>query len=163
MATAGHNLSDFNPEELPKATGMRIACVVSEWNSEITNALYQGARDILMACGAAGHDVTQVKVPGAVEITYTAKKLCESKKYDAIIAIGNVIQGETKHFDFVCQSVTHGVTELNLQFDTPVIFCVLTDNTIEQSRARAGGIHGNKGTEAGVAALKMAGLRKILG
>ena len=85
MATAGHNLSDFNPEELPKATGMRIACVVSEWNSEITNALYQGARDILMACGAAGHYVTQLKVPGAVEITYAAKKLCESGKYDAII------------------------------------------------------------------------------
>ncbi len=163
MATAGNNLSQFNPEELPSATGMRFACVVSEWNNEITSALYEGAKNTLLACGAAGHDVTQVKVPGAVELTYAAKRLCQSEKFDAIIAIGNVIQGETKHFDFVCNSVTQGITELNLRFDTPVIFCVLTDNNIEQSRARSGGVHGNKGIEAAVAALKMAGLRKIIG
>lgn len=163
MATAGHNLSDFNPEELPSATGMRFACVVSEWNDEITSALYDGAKEALIACGAAGHDITQIKVPGAVELTYAAKRLCQSERYDAIIIIGTVIQGETRHFDFVCQSVTQGFTELNLRYDTPVIFCVLTDNNIEQSRARAGGVHGNKGVEAAVAALKMAGLRKIIG
>lgn len=163
MATAGHNLSQINPEELPSALGMRFACVVAEWNSEITYALYEGAKQALLACGAAGPDIRQVKVPGAVELTYAAKRLCQSEKYDAVIVIGNVIQGETKHFDFVCQSVTQGVTELNLRYDTPVIFCVLTDNTIEQSRARSGGIHGNKGVEAAVAALKMAGLRKVIG
>lgn len=163
MATAGTNLSEFNPEDLPNANGMRFACVVSEWNDEITSALYEGAKSTLMACGAAGHDITHVKVPGAVEITFAAKRLCASEKYDAIIAIGNVIQGETRHFDFVCNSVTQGITELNLRYNTPVIFCVLTDNNIEQSRARSGGIHGNKGTEAAVAALKMAGLRKLIG
>lgn len=163
MATAGNNLSLYDPEKLPTATGMRFACVVSEWNSEICNALYNGAQEVFQACGAARHDVVHIPVPGAVELTFAAKKLCESKKYDAVIVIGTVIQGETKHFDYVCQSVTHGVTELNLKYNTPVIFCVLTDNTIEQSRARSGGEHGNKGIEAAVAALKMAGLKKILG
>lgn len=163
MATAGNNLSLYDPEKLPKATGMRFACVVSEWNSEITNGLFNGAKEVFKACGAASHDVVHIPVPGAVELTFAAKKLCQSKKYDAVIVIGTVIQGETKHFDYVCQSVTHGVTELNLQYDTPVIFCVLTDNNIEQSRARSGGEHGNKGIEAAVAALKMAGLKKIIG
>lgn len=162
MATAGNNLSKINPDKLPSATGMRFACVVSEWNEEITSALYKGASEALMTCGAARHDVIHIPVPGTVEITFAAKRLCESENYDAIIAIGNVIQGETKHFDYVCQSITHGITELNLHHQTPVIFCVLTDNNIEQSRARSGGIHGNKGVEAAVAALKMAGLKKII-
>jgi len=162
VATAGNNLSDFNPEDLPRATNMRFACVVSEWNHDVTNALYLGARDTLAACGAMKQDIRHIPVPGAVELSYACKKLCESKQYDAIIAIGNVIQGETKHFDFVCNSVTQGITELNLRFDTPVIFCVLTDNNKQQSLDRAGGKHGNKGIEAGVAALKMAGLRKTI-
>lgn len=162
MATAGHNLSAINPELLPNGEGMKIACVVAEWNAEITDALYQGAKEALLACGVLPNDVHHYAVPGTVEITYAAKKLCEGGQYNAIIAIGNVIQGETKHFDFVCQSVTQGVTQLNLDYDTPVIFCVLTDNTIEQSRARSGGEHGNKGVEAGAAAIQMAGLRNLL-
>jgi 6,7-dimethyl-8-ribityllumazine synthase len=96
--------------------------------------------------------------PGAVELTYGAKCLHENEEPDAVIVVGCVIQGETKHFDYVCQSVTYGITELNLSYDAPTIFCVLTDNTIEQSRARSGGIHGNKGVEAAVAALKMMAL-----
>ena len=162
MATAGNNLSQYDPEALPKATNMRFACVVSEWNHDVTDALYLGAKEALEACGAAKMDIRHISVPGAVELTYACKKLCESDEYDAIIAIGNVIQGETKHFDFVCNSVTQGVTELNLRFDTPVIFCVLTDNNKQQSLDRAGGKHGNKGIEAAVAALKMAGLRKTV-
>jgi 6,7-dimethyl-8-ribityllumazine synthase len=163
MATTGQNLSHFNPQELPSAAQMRLACVVSEWNNEITSALFKGAQEVFLACGAAKHNVFHVPVPGAVELTFAASQLCKSKRYDAVIVIGTVIQGETKHFDYVCESVTHGITELNLRYDTPVIFCVLTDNNIEQSRARSGGIHGNKGVEAAVAALKMAGLKKVLG
>ncbi len=163
MATEGTNLSHYDPESLPKAGGMRFACVVSEWNSEITSALYKGALEVLINCGAARHDVVHIPVPGAFELTFAAKRLCQSRKYDAVIAIATVIQGETKHFDYVCQSVTEGITQLNLTYDTPVIFCVLTDNNIEQSRARSGGQHGNKGIEAAVAALKMAGLKKVLG
>ncbi len=162
MATAGHDLSAIDPSKLPEGQGMKIACVVAEWNHEITDALYQGAKQALLSCGVLPNDIHHYAVPGTVEITYAAKKLCEGNKYDAIIAIGNVIQGETKHFDFVCDSVTKGVTELNLRFDTPVIFCVLTDNNIEQSRARSGGEHGNKGVEAAAAALHMAGLRHLL-
>lgn len=162
MATAGHNLSAINPDLLPSGQGMKIACVVAEWNSEITHALYEGAKEALQACGVLPNDIHHFTVPGTVEITYAAKKLCQGEHYNAIIAIGNVIQGQTRHFDFVCDSVTQGVTQLNLDYDTPVIFCVLTDNTIEQSRARSGGEHGNKGVEAAAAAIQMAGLRNLL-
>ncbi len=162
MATAGHDLSAIDPQNLPDGREMKIACVVAEWNAEITSALFEGAKAALQSCGVLPLNIHHYGVPGTVEITYAAKKLCEGKQYDAVIAIGNVIQGETRHFDFVCDSVTQGITELNLRFDTPVIFCVLTDNTIEQSRARAGGKHGNKGAEAAAAALRMAGLRKLL-
>ncbi|MGK0406372.1 MAG: 6,7-dimethyl-8-ribityllumazine synthase [Roseivirga sp.] len=162
MATTGNNLSQIDPGKLPRATDMRFACVVSEWNHDITNALYLGAKEALQACGAAKHDIHHIPVPGAVELSFACKKLCEGDRYDAIIAIGNVIQGETKHFDFVCQSVTHGITELNIRYNTPVIFCVLTDNNKQQSIDRSGGIHGNKGVEAAVAALKMAGLCKTV-
>lgn len=162
MATAGHDLSAIDPSQLPDGAEMKIACVVAEWNREITDALYEGAKEALLACNVLPLNIHHYGVPGTVEITYAAKKLCESERYDAVIAIGNVIQGETKHFDFVCDSVTQGITELNLRFDTPVIFCVLTDNNIEQSRARAGGKHGNKGVEAAGAAVRMAGLRRLL-
>lgn len=159
MATAGKNLSLFDPKDFPKAASYRIGLVQSEWNREITDALYQGAVDTLRACAVKERNIHHLVVPGAVELTYACKSLCDRGDLDAVIAIGVVIQGETKHFDFVCQSVTHGITELNLQYATPVIFCVLTDNNIEQSRARAGGIHGNKGVEAAVAALRMAAIK----
>ena len=161
MATASVNLSDFDATELPDASEMEFGLVVAEWNAEITDALAQGAISTLKACGAKGMKIKRFSVPGTMELTYGAKLLCQKEKFDAVIVIGTVIQGETRHFDFVCQSVTHGVTELNLQYDTPVIYCVLTDNNIEQSKARSGGKHGNKGIECAVAALKMAGLRKV--
>ncbi|MGB1185160.1 MAG: 6,7-dimethyl-8-ribityllumazine synthase, partial [Schleiferiaceae bacterium] len=108
--------------------------------------------------GVSADGIVEWDVPGAVELTFAARQLHEQEEPDAIIVIGCVIQGETKHFDYVCQSVTYGITELNLSYDAPTIFCVLTDNTVEQSRDRSGGKHGNKGVEAAVAALKMMSL-----
>lgn len=158
MATIHKNLSQYNHNTMPDASKMRIGIVVSEWNTEITEGLKNGAVELLSA-----HDVAAIEtvyVPGSFELIYGAKKLAQTQQYDAVIAIGCVIQGETRHFDFVCEAVSQGIKDLNVLGDVPVIFCVLTDNHIEQSRARSGGIHGNKGTEAAVTAIKMAALRK---
>ncbi len=162
MATAAVNLSDFNKEELPDTSGMRFGIVVAEWNSEITEALYQGAFETLKQTGTPEDQITRINVPGTFELVFGGKLLCERDIFDAVIVIGTVIQGETRHFDFVCEGVTQGVKDLNIRYDTPVIFCVLTDNNIEQSRARAGGKHGNKGVECAVAAVKMAALRRVM-
>ena len=159
MATANKNLSDYDMSTLPKATDFKIGIVVSEWNKKITQALFKGASDTLLSCGVKESNIFVEYVPGSFELVYAAKK-AQSKDFDAIIAIGCIIQGETKHFDFVCQAVTHGVMDLNVMYDTPVIFCVLTDDTLQQSIDRSGGKHGNKGIEAAVAALKMATLSK---
>ncbi len=160
MATAGTNLSSFDKASLPDSSGMRFGLVVSEWNTEITGNLYQGAFQTLTDNGTPAAQITKIEVPGTFELVYGAKKLCEQNAFDAIIAIGCVIQGETRHFDFVCQGVTQGIQYLNVKYDTPVIFCVLTDKNIEQSRARSGGKHGNKGVECAVAAIKMGALKK---
>ncbi len=162
MATAGTNLSDYDQEKLPDASGMHFGLVVSEWNHEITEALFEGAKATLLENGTPEDYITRVNVPGTFELPFGAKLLCHKDIFDAVIVIGCVIQGETRHFDFVCQGVTQGVAQLNHDYDTPVIFCVLTDNNIEQSRARAGGEHGNKGIECAVAAIKMAALRLSL-
>ena len=163
MATASVNLSEYDLNALPDATGMRFGIVVAEWNAEITSSLAQGAVDTFRSVQVPEENILRYEVPGSFELVYGAKKLCEQSKFDAVIVVGCVIQGETRHFDFVCHGVTQGVQDLNLHYDTPVIFCVLTDNNIEQSRARAGGIHGNKGVEAAVSAIKMAALRKEFG
>lgn len=161
MATKGTNLSFYDKSKLPKAKGFKIGIVVSEWNAEITENLFQGAFDALTDVGVIKDNIVRWNVPGSFELIYGCKKIQESfEMLDAIIAVGNVIQGETKHFDFVCQGVTNGIANLNLNTDIPTIFCVLTDNTIEQSRDRSGGKHGNKGAEAAIAAIKMAQLRK---
>lgn len=162
MATSGRNLSEFSSEKLPDTSGMRFGLVVSEWNSEITEALYDGARETLMQTGTPEENITRINVPGSFELVFGAKLLCEKEIYDALIVIGNVIRGETRHFDFVCEGVTQGIKDLNVKYNTPVIFCVLTDNTIEQSRARSGGKHGNKGVECAVAAIKIAALRRTM-
>jgi 6,7-dimethyl-8-ribityllumazine synthase len=162
VATSGINLSDFNKEELPDTAGMRFGLVVSEWNNEITESLYQGAFHTLLDSGTPEDQITRINVPGTFELPFGAKLLSQKDIFDAVIVIGCVIQGETKHFDFVCEGVTQGISQLNLDYDTPVIFCVLTDNTIEQSRARSGGKHGNKGIECAVSAIKMAALSRML-
>jgi 6,7-dimethyl-8-ribityllumazine synthase len=159
MATANHNLSNYDKNTIPSAKDFRFGIVVSEWNDKVTNGLLKGAIDALVDCGAREDNIIKWDVPGSFELIYGSKKMIE-QNVDVVIAIGCVIQGETKHFDFVCEGVTHGIKELNLTSDTPVIFCVLTDNTMQQSIDRSGGKHGNKGTEAAIAAIKMADLRK---
>ena len=159
MATAHTNLSAFNPEEVPSGKGLRITVVVAEWNQQITENLFQGAEEALLACGVSKDNILRTNVPGSFELVFGAKKALE-KGADAVIVIGSVIQGETKHFDFVCQGVTQGIVQLNLSANAPVIFCVLTDNTLQQAIDRSGGQHGNKGVEAAVTALKMVALAK---
>lgn len=158
MATANKNLSVYDKTDLPDAKDLRFGIVVSEWNEEITEGLYSGALEALLDCGAQKSNIIRWNVPGSFELTFGCKKLASDKQVDAIIAIGSVIQGETKHFDFVCSATAQGIKDLNVQLDVPVIFCVLTDNNMEQARERSGGKHGNKGTEAAIAAIKMATL-----
>ncbi|WP_159024082.1 6,7-dimethyl-8-ribityllumazine synthase [Formosa sp. L2A11] len=160
MATVNKNLSDYDKTTLPDATNFRFGIVVSEWNDTITEGLYKGAYDTLIENGVDPVNLKRWNVPGSFELIYGCKKMQE-QMVDAVIAIGSVIQGETKHFDFVCEGVTQGLKDLNVIHDVPVIFCLLTDNNIQQSRDRSGGVHGNKGTEAAVAAIKMAELRNI--
>ncbi len=159
MATAGKNLSAYDKKDLPDGKTYKIGVAVSEWNNEITENLYKGAFEALTDNGVAIENVERWDVPGSFELIYACKKMQEQNRFDAIIAIGSVIQGETKHFDFVCQAVSQGVKELNLRGEAPVIFCLLTDNNKQQALDRSGGKHGNKGTEAAIAALKMAQLR----
>jgi 6,7-dimethyl-8-ribityllumazine synthase len=159
MATVNNNLSQYDKNTIPNAKDFRFGIVVSEWNDKITSGLLKGAIDALVECGVEETNIIKWDVPGSFELIYGCKKMIE-QTVDAVIAIGCVIQGETKHFDFVCNGVTQGITTLNLTSDTPVVFCVLTDNTMQQSIDRSGGIHGNKGTEAAITAIKMAELRR---
>lgn len=158
MATENKNLSQYDKNTVPNAKQFRFGIVVSEWNSNITEALFNGAKAALLDCGAEEKNIIRWNVPGSFELPFGAKKLIETYKPDAVIAIGSVVQGETKHFDFVCSATAQGIMQLNTSLNTPVIFCVLTDNTFQQSIDRSGGKHGNKGTEAAIAAIKMASL-----
>jgi 6,7-dimethyl-8-ribityllumazine synthase len=160
MATANKNLSDYNKNAVPNAKDFRFGIVVSEWNDTITEGLYSGAVRALLENEVPSHHIIRWNVPGSFELIYGSKKMLQTQNVDAVIAIGCVIQGQTKHFDFVCEGITQGIKDLNVQTDVPVIFCVLTDDTIQQSMDRSGGIHGNKGTEAAIAAIKMAYIRQ---
>jgi 6,7-dimethyl-8-ribityllumazine synthase len=156
MATENKNLSVYDKSKIPNAKQLRFGIVVSEWNHEITEALYNGAHEALVDCGALPENVVRWNVPGSFELTYGCKKMITDQKVDAVIAIGSVIRGETSHFDFVCSATAQGIKDLNIAYDVPVIFCVLTDNTLQQAQDRSGGKHGNKGTEAAIAAIQMA-------
>lgn len=158
MATSGKNLSAYNKSEVPHGGNMRMGIVVSQWNAEITEALYQGAFTTLIDCGVDASQILRVDVPGSFELAYGCGKLIRDEQPDAVIAIGSVIRGETAHFDFVCNATAQGIMELNLRLEVPVIFCVLTDDTLQQARDRSGGRHGNKGAEAAIAALQMGAL-----
>lgn len=160
MATANKNLSLYDKNSLPSARDFRFGIVVSEWNERITEGLFSGAINALEDCGALEGNIIRWNVPGSFELVYGAKKMIETQNVDVVITIGSVIQGETKHFDFVCEGVTQGIKDLNVMTDIPVIFCVLTDNNEQQSLDRSGGAHGNKGTEAAITAIKMAYLRR---
>lgn len=156
MATANKNLSAYDKDKIPNATQLRFGIVVSEWNEEITEGLFSGAETALLDSGAAADNIIRWNVPGSFELIHGCKKMLQTKKVDAVIAIGSVIKGETDHFHFVCNAASQGIKDLNINFDIPVIFCVLTDNTLQQAQDRSGGKHGNKGTEAAIAAIKMA-------
>ena len=160
MATVNKNLSDYDKKAVPNAKDFRFGIVVSEWNDSITEGLYKGAFEALLENAVPFQHIVRWNVPGSFELVYGAKKMLQTQNVDAVIVIGCVIQGQTKHFDFVCEGVTQGIKDLNVQTDIPVIFCVLTDDTMQQSIDRSGGIHGNKGTEAAIAAIKMAYIRQ---
>ena len=159
MATTNNNLSDFNKESLPDSSNMKIGIVVSQWNNKITAGLYNGAFTTLIQSGISENNIEKIEVPGSFELIFGAK-LLSRKDVDAIICLGSVIQGETKHFDYVCQAVSNGIKDLNISLNIPVIFGVLTDNTMEQAVNRSGGKHGNKGVEAAVTAIKMVHLNQ---
>lgn len=169
MATQYQNLSEYDVNSMPAKENLaiqRYAIAVADWNPAITHTLLKGSIDTLINNGVNEKNICIVHVPGTVELTYAAKQLQntltedgKSNKYNAIIILGCVIQGDTPHFDYVCDSVTQGVTELNLRtVSCPVIFGVLTTNTLEQAQDRTGGKHGNKGVEAAITAIKMANI-----
>ena len=160
MAIANKNLSNYDKTTIPNAKDFRFGIVVSEWNQHITEGLFNGAIAALLDCGATHENIIRWNVPGSFELVYGAQRMIVTQNVDCVITIGCVIKGETMHFEFVCEGVTQGIKDLNVQTDVPVIFCLLTDNTEQQSIDRSGGIHGNKGTEAAIAAIKMAELRK---
>jgi 6,7-dimethyl-8-ribityllumazine synthase len=162
MATEGKNLSEYNKETIPNSADFRIGIVVSEWNEQITLNLLKGAETALIDNGVSPENLLIKFVPGAFELPLGCQLMLENTDVDGIIAIGVVIQGETKHFDFVCSGTTQGIMDVNLKYGKPVAFCVLTDNTLQQSIDRSGGKHGNKGTECAVACLKMIGLKRSL-
>ena len=159
MATALSNLSAYDSEGVPDGTSFTVHLVVSQWNDSITSALKRGAINTLVKHKVQEVNIKVWDVPGSFELIYGAKK-AQTYNPDAVIVIGSVIQGQTKHFDFVCQAVSQGVKDLNVQSEVPVVFCVLTDNTLEQAQDRSGGKHGNKGVEAAVTALQMIKLRQ---
>lgn len=160
MATKNKNLSAYDPEQIPSAKKMIFGIVVSDWNSDITHALLDGAYKTLIDHGAKEDNILVKHVPGSFELTLGAQFMAEYADLDAVICLGCVIQGETRHFDFICQSVTHGITELNMNYNIPFVFGLLTTNSMDQAIARSGGKHGNKGIEAAVTAIKMAALQK---
>ena len=154
------DLSDYDAALVPDAGKMRFGIVVSDWNREITQALLDGALNTLKKHGATDNNIVVKHVPGSFELTLGGQFLAEYDDLDAIICLGCVIQGETPHFGFICQSVTYGITKLNLEYNIPFIFGVLTTLNIGQARDRAGGKLGNKGDEAAVTAIKMAALQR---
>lgn len=160
MSTKNQNLSAYDASTVPNADGFKVGIIVSEWNYSITGSLLDGAKKTLIKHGIKESDITIEHVPGTFELTYGAKKLAQTTNFDSIITIGCVIQGETPHFTFVCEGVTQGITTLNLEYNTPVIFGVLTTDTMEQAQDRSGGKYGNKGDEAAITALKMIALNK---
>lgn len=163
MAEKKTNLSEYHPNDIPKAGNWQVAIVISEWNPEITFALRDGAVDTLVKQGLPQKNIRIKYVPGSFELATAAQMMLEAdSELDAVICLGCVIQGETRHFEFICNAVANGVMRLALDYNSPVIFGVLTTNDMEQARERAGGKHGNKGVEAAVACLKMLALERSL-
>ena len=155
MATAYQNLSEYDFNSVPDASGMSVGIVVAEWNRNITEKLLEGACNTLERHGMKPENIYVQRVPGSFELTYGAKMMAEKLDVDAVIVLGCVVRGDTPHFDYVCSGVTQGITELNVKYDIPFIFGLLTTDNMQQSEDRAGGKYGNKGDEAAVTAIKM--------
>ncbi len=156
MASRQHNLSDYDPQSVPSAAGMRFGIAVSQWNSQVTGALLQGAVATLVRHGASEEDITEAVVPGSFELVHASSRMVKSGRFDAVIALGCVIRGDTPHFDYICQGTTQGLAALNQQGTVPVIYGLLTCDTLQQALDRSGGSLGNKGDECAVTAIKMA-------
>ncbi|HIZ01513.1 MAG TPA: 6,7-dimethyl-8-ribityllumazine synthase [Candidatus Bacteroides merdipullorum] len=155
MATAYHNLSDYDFQSVPDASGMKFGIVVSEWNYNITGALLRGALDTLKKHGAREENILVRTVPGSFELTFGAAQMIKQTDVDAVIALGCVVRGDTPHFDYVCMGATQGIAQLNTTGDVPVIYGLITTNNMQQAEDRAGGRLGNKGDECAVTAIKM--------
>jgi len=162
MATSLKNLSRYDKASLPSVVNYKFGIIISEWNHEITDSLYQGAYTTLLKNGATESNIISKLVPGSFELPMGAHFLIEYEQVDAVICLGCLIQGETRHFEFICQAVSQGIQQLNLEKNIPVIFGVLTTDTYQQAKDRSGGKHGNKGIEAAVAAIKMVVLKNEL-
>ena len=158
MATHHKSLSDFSHIPVASARDYRFGSVVSQWNAEVTGSLLNGAYQTLLDHDAQETNIRVIEVPGSYELTAGADILLRDKTLDAVICLGCVIQGETPHFDYICNAVANGITNLSLKHGKPVIFGVLTTLELAQARARSGGKHGNKGEEAAVTAIQMAAL-----
>lgn len=146
----------------PDAGPYKFGIVVAEWHHQITTALFNGAHKTLLDSGANPENIFKALVPGSFELTAAAALLAETKKYDAIICLGCVIQGETRHFEFICNAVANGLTNISINCHLPVIFGVLTTNTLDQAKERAGGKYGNKGVDAALAAIEMSVLKNTI-
>lgn len=157
MSSEFNSLNNIDLKKIPDASNFKFGIVVSKWNREITNNLFKGCIDLLKSKGALDININILKVPGSFELIYGCKKM-QQEDVNAIIAIGSVIRGETKHFDFICNATSNGIKDLNLSGNIPVIFCVLTDENMEQAVDRSGGKFGNKGTESAIAAIEMAAI-----
>jgi len=162
MATQLKNLSDFTHTVIPSAAAYRFGIVVAEWNADVTRALLEGAYQTLIKHGAKEENIQNYPVPGSFELTSGADLLLKQGNLDAVICLGCVIQGETRHFDFICNAVANGISNVAIKYSKPVIFGVLTTDNQQQAIDRAGGKHGNKGDEAAITAIKMAELNETL-
>lgn len=158
MATKEKNLSAKSVSSKENISSNQIAILVSEWNEEITDSLYEGAYNTLIENGIQKQNIIKSYVPGSFELSLGAQKMAQKENIDAVICLGCVIQGETRHFEFICQSVAQGLKDVALKYDKPVIFGVLTTDTFQQALDRAGGKYGNKGDEAAITAIKMINL-----
>jgi 6,7-dimethyl-8-ribityllumazine synthase len=155
MATEFKNLSEYNKDFVPNGADFKVGIVVSEWNENVTLNLLKGAKEALIENGVPEDHIVVKFVPGAFELPLGAQFMLENTFVDGVVAIGSVVQGETKHFDFVCDGATHGIMNVGLKYNKPVIYCLLTDNTMQQAIDRSGGKHGNKGVECAIACMKM--------
>ena len=162
MATHLKNLSDFSHTTIPSAESFRFAIVTAQWNADVTGALYQGAYDMLIQQGTLPENILSYTVPGSFELIVGAEMVANTQQVDAVICLGCIIQGDTPHFDYICNAVANGISNVGIKHSLPVIFGVLTTLNLEQAQERAGGKHGNKGTEAAASAILMADMQRLL-